>query len=159
MLFLTSEQLSYTNWTTDSYGKLVSQADPSIGYEGLNIYVDSLKILADFNPMPQSYSLYYTAKQGEPFSDNKVVLIDPATGVDTIQMHEMVYALRLDPCKTTGTTLARIAFSINDIPFKLSIARIIAMLIIWWGAVGLMALQQPADYGMQQAAESEKHAA
>lgn len=143
------DQLMLFNW--DETGEdAVSMPDPMIYVEGIGVKASSLTVKLDMEPMPKSITVFYTTGTNEAFSGDKMLIIDPATGDDTVQLDARISAVRVDPGEDAGLVLHDAAFVFNEVRWDISAARIVAMLIIYWGTKFLMALQRTPDYGTFQ---------
>ena len=118
--------------------------------EGVGIKASSFTVKLDVSPMPQSITIFYTTGANEAFSADKMLIIDSPTGDDTVQLDERISAIRVDPGEDAGITLHDATFIFNEVRWDISIARIVAMLVIYWGAKFLMSLQKTPDYGAVQ---------
>ena len=143
------QQLSLFNWK-EADGDFVSEVDPMIFIEGVGIKASSFTVKLDVSPMPQSITIFYTTGANEAFSADKMLIIDSPTGDDTVQLDERISAIRVDPGEDAGITLHDATFIFNEVRWDISIARIVAMLVIYWGAKFLMSLQKTPDYGAVQ---------
>lgn len=140
------ECLSFQNWHEEN-GALVSEADPIIFKDNVGIAASSFTVKLDADPMPDMLLVFYTTGVNENFSADKMLVIEPATGDDTVQLDERISAIRVDPGETEGIVLKDVSFVFNEVGWDISAARIIAMLIIYWGTKFLMSLQKNPDYG------------
>ena len=140
------ESLSFQNWREEN-GALVSEADPIIFKDNIGITASSFTVKLDTDPMPDMLLVFYTTGVNENFSADKMLVIEPATGDDTVQLDERISAIRVDPGETEGIVLKDVSFVFNEVGWDVSAARIIAMLIIYWGTKFLISLQKNPDYG------------
>ena len=140
------ERLSFQNWHEQD-GRLVSESDPMILKDNLGVKATSFTVKLNAEPMPDSLLIFYTTGVNENFSADKMLVIEPATGDDTVQLDERISAIRVDPGETEGIVLKDVSFVFNEVGWDISAARIIAMLIIYWGTKFLMSLQKNPDYG------------
>lgn len=151
-LVLSTEQLNYLNWENVN-GTLISLPDPVIYIEDIDIIPYSIVLEVDAAPMPQTCTFFYTTEENEVFSAEKMVSLpmEAENGkiIVSLPSTEPVVALRMDLGEEAGTVLNSITLRINEFKWDISISRIIAMLIIYWGAVGLMQLQKSPNYGIE----------
>ena len=157
-LELKTEQLSFQNWEKSETGGYISLPDPMIYVDGLQMMVDTIAIRTDMEPLPLQYTLFYTTERNESFSGEKMMFLGPVTGDDQFDLAMKVTAIRIDPGEEAGTALHKITFSLNEVCWDVSVSRIVAMLVIWWGTTGLMALQKPTDYGIRSETREEDEA-
>lgn len=147
-LTLETAQLTLQNWDKSETGEYTSLPDPMIYVEGLSMQVETIRIKTDMEPLPAQYTLFYTTEESEGFSGEKMLFLEPVTGDDQFELDMQVAAVRIDPGEEAGTVLHKITFVLNEAHWDISASRIVAMLVIWWGTAGLMALQKPVDYGI-----------
>ena len=140
------EHLSFQNWCKEN-GVLVSEADPIIFKDNIGIAASSFTVKLNADPMPDSLLVFYTTGVIEGFSADKMLVIEPVTGSDTVQLNERISAIRVDPGETEGIVLEDVSFIFNEVGWDISTARIFAILIIYWGTRFLMSLQKTPDYG------------
>jgi len=145
------DEMSFINWTETDGGERISQPDPIIYIEDVCADVKSLTIRVKAEPLPDVYAVFYTTAEDETFSEEKMVMLTPVTGEDTVELDGFIYALRVDPGELGGLVLQNVSFTINEARWDISPARIIAMLGIYWGARFLMKLQRTPDYGLDTA--------
>lgn len=143
------EQLTFFNWDSTGEG-VISMVDPMIFIEGVGIKASSFTVKLDVTPMPQTITVFYATGVNEAFSADKMLIIDSPTGDDTVQLDERISAIRVDPGEDAGITLHDVTFIFNEVRWDISIARIVAMLVIYWGTKFLMSLQKTPDYGAVQ---------
>ncbi len=150
-MIIEKEQFSYLNWDETS-GQLVSLPDPIVYIEGMDVNVRAMTLELDAEPMPQTCTIFYTTQQGETFSGEKMLIqeLDPKTGRSDVRLptKDPVFAIRIDPGEDAGIILNNVSIHINEFLWNISLSRIIAMLVIYWGVVGLMKLQKSPDYGI-----------
>lgn len=149
-LELNAEILTFQNWEGSAADGYTSLPDPMIYIERLQVPVDTITITTDLTPLPSEYTLFYTTEAGEGFNAEKMLTLAPVTGKDRFDLGLWVESIRIDPGEEAGTALHEFTLLLNDARWHISVSRIVAMLVIWWGTAGLMALQRPADYGIRQ---------
>lgn len=150
-LILSDEQFTYLNWE-EIDGQRLSLPDPILYVEGLEVQIRSMEIELDAHPMPQIYTIFYTLGREEAFSDTHMLTVTADSENRCIKvpfpLMDKIYALRVDLGEEAGTYLDHISIHINEFKWDISLARILAMLVIYWGATGLMRLQKSPDYGL-----------
>lgn len=146
-----ANDLSFINWTETDAG-LVSQPDPMIILENLSLAADTFTIYLTAQPQPSSYTVFYT-EGAETFSADNMIVTSNMTGDDTLPLGRRISAIRVDPGEEAGLVLQDVTFVFNDPSWDVSLSRIVAMLIIWWGTKFLMSLQKAPDYGVTQRTE------
>ena len=143
------EQLLFSNWDkTGDYP--VSLQNPIIYIEDINIQAASFTLKLDINPIPQTINVYYTSEPNEALSTDKMLTIESASGNDTIQLDTKTTGIYVYPGVEAGRVLYDVSFVFNEGNWNISIARIVAMLVIYWGTKFLMSLQKTPDYGAVQ---------
>ena len=148
-LRISADELSYVNWTEADGGR-VSLQDAMIIKEGLSILARTMTIHLTAQPQPAAYTVFYTEGVGEAFSENRMITVPAATGEATVALDKQISAIRIDPGEGEGVLLQDVSISFNDVPWDISLARLIAMLIVWWGTKLLMSLQKAPDYEIDQ---------
>lgn len=143
------DELAFQNWNTDG-DVLISAPDPIIYKDKIAVHADTFTVKLDTEPMPQVITIFYTTGVNEVFSGEKMIVIDPATGNDTVSLDARINAIRVDPGEAEGVILHDVSFIFNEVQWDISIARIIAMLTIYWGLKFLMTLQGTPDYSNLQ---------
>lgn len=146
---LNMNQLKFMNWDTANQG-LVSCTDPMIYADGVDINAITFTIKMNINPLPESLTVFYTTDPVENFSAEKMISVSPVTGENTIQLNDYISAIRVDPGEDAGLLLSDVSFAFNEIDWNISMARIIAILVIYWGTKFLMYLQKTPDYGIAE---------
>ena len=149
-VILSANDLLYADWDILPDGKKVSQLDPILYVEGLSIQLETLTIQLEADSLPESYTIFYMTEPGDVPSVDKMVTISPVTGKDTVAIHQNVSAIRIDPGEVAGLVLNDVSLVLNEANWDISIARIVAMLVVFWGAAGLMTLQKSPDYGLNR---------
>ncbi|MBM6974895.1 hypothetical protein [Intestinimonas butyriciproducens] len=157
-LVLSIDQFTYLNWE-ETNGQMVSLPDPIIYVEGIEVRIDTMVLELDAQPMPQTCTIFYTVRDEDSFSADYMFTapVDEQTGQAQISFPatDTVYDLRIDVGEEAGTYLNNISVHINEYDWDVSPARIIAMLVIYWGATGLMKLQKSPDYGLVEFQKGE----
>ncbi len=156
-LTLQSDDLEYLNWDTIEDGTKISLSDPMIYKENLSLDISNMVLILDVQPQPAFYTIFYTTEEGEDFSAEKMIVVESGQGEVEIPISGAVKKLRIDPGEEAGLVMRDITLKINDISWNISFARIIAMLLVFWGTAWLMRLQSPPDYGIK--IEDEKNEA
>lgn len=146
--------LSFMNWTETEDG-WISQADPMIMLENLSVMADTFTIRLTAQPQPDSYTIFYT-EGVETFSEKNMIITTDMTGNDTFPLGQRISAIRVDPGEEAGIVLQDVTFIFNNPSWDISISRIVAMLVIWWGTKFLMSLQKAPDYGLKVDDEDAK---
>lgn len=138
----------FINWLDTANDEKVSELDPMLCMEGVQTYIERMTIRLDAEPMPGDYAIFYTEDAEENFSGDKMIALSPVTGKDTISVGKDVYSLRIDPGDNAGLALRSVSVTLNEQDWTFSAARILAMLVVYWGTSLLMRLQQSPDYGL-----------
>lgn len=149
----TADDLSFVNWTEVDNG-FVSQSDPMIILENLSIMADTFTICLKGEPQPGSYTIFYT-EGAEKFSEKNMIITSNMTGKDTFPLGRRITAIRVDPGEEAGLMLHNVTFIFNNPCWDISLSRIVAMLMVWWGTKFLMSLQRAPDYGVTQKKEDQ----
>lgn len=150
----TSDDLEFVNWSETEAGRL-SLPDPMIIRENISTMVDSFRIHIDADPQPTSYTVFYTEGPNEVFNAEKMIVLTDMTGDDTIKLGGRVTAIRVDPGDEAGVLLKDVSFYLNEVPWDISLSRLIAIPVIIWGIALLMKLQESPIYDVTS--QEEKH--
>lgn len=150
----TSDDLEFVNWSESEDGR-VSSPDPMIIRENISTMVDSFRIHIDAVPQPTSYTVFYTEGPNEVFNAEKMIVLTDMTGDDTIKLRRRVTAIRVDPGDEAGVLLKDVSFYLNEVPWDISVSRLIAIPAIIWGIALLMKLQASPIYDVTS--QEEKH--
>ena len=151
------EDFQYQNWEkNDAF--MISGLDPMLYIDDVDMDIYSLDIHIQATPMPVQCTFFYTNETGEVFSAEKMQFLPITDGNASISFPEgeEIIAFRLDLGEDAGIALDSISAIVNDTSWHVSIARLVAMLVIYWGAKGLMGLQKSPDYGLGTK-NQEKH--
>ena len=144
------EDFQYQNWEkTDT--SMISEPDPILYVENVDLDIYTLDMLFRATPMPTQCTFFYTSEAGEVFSSGKMTFLPITDGIASISFPDGVktVAFRIDLGEEAGTTLDDISVIVNDTSWHISISRVVAMLIIYWGTKSLMCLQKSPDYGLE----------
>lgn len=138
-------KVTYINWDNSSE-LLVSQLDPMIVIKDIDTKVKNINLMLDMSKQEESMSIFYTSSPEEQFSADKMLVCNVKKGENRIQLDENVYSLRMDIGEEAGTELYDYNVTLNKYKFHFSLARMIAILAIYFGAIGLFRLQDSPDY-------------
>lgn len=147
----TADELTFVNWEESNNGRL-SQTDASIFIENISVNADTLTVHMTAHPQPGSYKLFL-AKGGEYFSAENMLVTSNMTGDDSFQLERNISAVCVNLGENVGVELEDISFVFSNSSVEVSLSRIVAMLVIWWGTKFLMSMQKAPDYGMEQKTE------
>ena len=159
VIFFSAKDFRYQNWQQQEDGSKVSLADPVLYIDGLSAKVKTLTIRANMDVLPSSYTIFYTTEPTEVFSAEKMIVVEAKSDEVEISLGQRVCALLVDLGDEAGVVLRDISLTLNDVGWDFSAARVIAMLIVYWGTIGLMRLQKSADYGIDEEGGREQHEA
>ena len=148
-LVLGEQDLQYKNWD-DMQNMHISLSDPMIYADKLDILAYKINFEFDAEPEVEQCTFFYTNMTNEAFSAEKMMIVPVNDGKVNILLEngQMLSAIRIDLGEDAGTILHHIEVRINDISWHISVSRIIAMLAVYWGTLGLMRLQHSPDYGV-----------
>lgn len=147
------DELTFVNWE-EKDGVLVSGIDPMIIKNDLSIAAETVTIRLHAEPQPENYDIFYTIDSNEQLSADRMLSLTGMTGEDTIDIDKHIAAIRIDPGDEAGRKLYDISIIFNEVSWNISISRIIAMLVIWWGTKGLLKLQESPDYDIGETSEN-----
>lgn len=141
----TMDKMEYINWQDEGTNK-VSDLDPIIYIKGVNTWVKEIQVNTKLNQRPNYMLLWYTNKEHQEVSEERAISAMNITGKDEFTINGEVKDIRLDLGNQDGLVLEDIHIIINPVQFDFSIARVIAMILIYWGFIGLFRVQQTPDY-------------
>jgi hypothetical protein len=122
---------------------LVSNGGQNLILRNVDKIVRSITVQSDIKPVPSYVLLFYTTEAGEAFSNSKSILIDEKEALTTnIAVHD----LRLDLGNETGLSLSKLTLVINQCIFKISLSRVIAIILIFYISRFLYSLQNTPAY-------------
>ena len=143
---LSQKDFTTVNWSEEN-GVLVSGVDPQLISKQLNTDVETVYIKGTTN-VNVSISLFYKVDGQTDFTADQMVSMGETAlkpGA-TLRIGKKIDSMRIDLGENAGLTLSDLEVCLNYVPYNFSIARIIAVLIIYWGSVGLFALQKSKGY-------------
>ena len=148
-LIFDEQDLHFQNWTETPNAR-ISLPDPIIFADKLNVPIYKMQVEIDTQPKVTECTFFYTNNVDESFSAEKMMTVPINDGKAEIEYAstETIEAFRIDLGEEAGLKLNHIEIRINDTPWHISISRIVAMLVVYWGTLGLMGLQRSPDYGV-----------
>lgn len=154
-LTFSENDFTYVNWE-EKDGARVSLVDPMIIKDNLSIFAETVTIRMKTEPEPGEYVVFYTTDKDEAFSADKMIYVGDISDEVVVQLNQSIAAIRVDPGDEAGRRLIEVSFSFNEAEWDVSVARIVAMLVVWWGTTGLMKLQRAPDYGIEEKDDSSQ---
>lgn len=142
---ISKDNISLINWKQEE-NKIISELDPMIVLEDLNMYVDNLEILVDMPKDTVKSTIFYMNVTGEQFSEDKMLTYEITNGKNILNINQYVSALRIDIGEEEGREIGNFTIVLNSCNIQFSIARMIAIIIIYLSAVGLFKLQGSPNY-------------
>ena len=143
------------NWETGPDGYLVSMFDPMLYLNCDNIFIDSISIKADTSNELTYVDFFYINEQYVKYGDFFLRCEDIEDNSLTIEVHDIVQALRIDLGDMPSLSLYDLTVTINPVSISPSLSRIVAMILIYWCGVFLFSLQKMPDYGLYKIYHSE----
>lgn len=141
------EEMTKINWTENGE-ILVSEQDPQLIFEDLNQYIGQIEISYESSAAINDIAVFYTTDEEPVFSDRLFVQsLEVGQNGATLNINSYVKDLRVDLGDTAGVSFKNIHFAIMPLPFQISIARLVAILFIFYMSKILFAIQAPLDFG------------
>lgn len=142
------EQLGTINWERREDGTLVSQLDPMIIINNINMDVKNITIKINTNKDIQYVDLFYKGKDNKNKDNGEIYKRYEGSvyKMKTLKINHYIENIRIDLGDEPGIILKSIVVIFNDFSMNFSIARIIAINMIYWGAVLLFMAQTPPKY-------------
>lgn len=143
-------QIETINWKKNANGTWESQLDPIIIINDINMDVRNITIKVDANKEIPYIDIFYKEKFIQKEDNNEVYkrYEGPFNSVETIRINDYIESIRIDLGDDQGLNINDIVFIFNDFSIKFSIARIIAINMIYWGALILFMAQTPPKYNI-----------
>lgn len=134
------------NWTETADG-LISGYDPMLILDGVNTQVHSLRIFSDCLGQVPYVNVFYTNDHYLQFGDGPVLLemVESGNAVE-IAVNDTVENLRIDLGDQAGVALNQLTVIVNPSAIQISIARIVAIILIAFFAEFLFSLQRYPTY-------------
>lgn len=147
---LTLNEAALVNWIKVN-NEYISEPDPMIIYEDINVYVKSIKLYVKTKLAVNDITLFYTHDNVKEFNaDNmKVINTSQDNNMYIIKINENIRDLRIDLGDVADTELLEFDLIINPSELNFSIERCIMMICIYYGALGLFSLQKTQNYQLQ----------
>jgi hypothetical protein len=143
------------NWDEDD-GVLVSRFDPQLVLNGINTEIKDICITAKADADIPYAVLFYTDETYPVFTGDAMLTIQGGNGnVFKADPDWKATDLRIDLGDDAGLRLTGLDVEINPLKINISISRIIAIFIIYYGAKFLFSLQRSPDYGLNVKQRSE----
>ncbi|MGX8127564.1 hypothetical protein ACWTV9_14940 [Clostridioides difficile] len=143
---ISKNQMEFINWKKlDDF--FISEADPQIVISNIGTYIKYLDLDVSTENKISEVHLYYTENKNEYFNGEKMISVDSiSNGRNRIKLDKSVDSIRVDLGESPGTKVKSIYVLVNKPGMNFSISRIVAMMIIYLGFVGLALLQKNPDY-------------
>jgi len=129
--------------------ELTSQSDPILVASDVNMKVKEIKIQATADSEIPYVVLFYTDAQHAAFTgDTMLTLTGGLHNTFETTLSKDITKLRIDLGDDAGLVLRGLTVTLNPNKMNFSISRIIAILVICFGAKFLFTLQRSPDYGI-----------
>lgn len=146
---LNTEDFQPLNWTKQGEF-LVSGLDSALVIEHLDMKIKNIKIIVDTEQNIPYTDVFYTDKEHPNIvEDTHIRSID--SYIDhyiVVDINKNVDSLRIDLGDSEGLMIKAIKVIVNLCDLDFSLARLIAMNLIYWFAILLFALQKPPKYNI-----------
>ncbi len=139
----------YINWSVNEDDMLVSENDPILVLADVNTYIDSIKIITQMSDQLQYLEVFYVNAQYPNYGDIVKHCDEVNNNAVNISIGDDVRDLRIDLGDEAGVILTNIIVTINPVSFHFSFSRVITLLIIYYGAYYLFALQKMPNYNLE----------
>lgn len=143
------------NWITSADGLLVSSNDPILVVADVNTYVDVIHLNAEMPEKLPYIDVFYTNDKYHNYGDVVKHCDKVKDNLADIKVGDNVKNLRIDLGDAAGAKLTNLTVVINPVSIKFSFSRIIAMLLIYYSAGFLFALQKMPDYHLEYLTKRE----
>ena len=128
---------------------LVSEFDPILVHDGINIFIEKILIQADLDQEIPYIVFFYTDDFHVAFSEETMIEVSQLiNGAVEIPVSQYVKDIRIDLGDSAGIKLTKLAVTINPLHFVFSFVRYIAMLVVCFGFWALTSLQRSPEYGL-----------
>lgn len=141
----TLEDMQKVNWKKKNES-IISDLDPMLILSGINKEVRTVKVSVEANQLIENSTIFYTNSQVKFFSKQGMVIAKGEQGVFAVTLNKLVKDLRIDLVENEGLVLHNVTVVINPVKIQISFSRIITVLSIYYGMVGLFRLQKSPDY-------------
>lgn len=134
------------NWEkTDE--KYISQFDPMVVYNDVNLYIKKIEINSNMNKIVPYIDLFYTSENKHEFNGNMLIRIsDIKQTKNIVYIDQNIKDIRLDLGDDAGLILTDFYLIINPVKLDINISRIIAIIFIYFIGFGLFLLQKSPNY-------------
>lgn len=143
------QDASAFNWTIVKDG-LLSENDPIIEFQQVDKLVNSIYLRVFTGEEVNYVNVFYTTDEtgtyGEP-EHMSTVKMDANRKL--VRIDDYVYSLRVDIGEIAGMKLKGIEVVINPVQIHFSVARVIAMLLLYYGTNALFCLHRSPDYELE----------
>lgn len=143
-------QMETINWKKNENGTWISEIDPMIIINDINMDVKNITIKVASNKEIPYIDIFYKGESIQKEDNNEIYkrYEGPFNSARTIKINDYIENIRIDLGDEQGLNVDDVVFIFNDFSIKFSVARIIAMNMIYWGALILFMAQTPPKYNI-----------
>lgn len=141
----TLADMDKVNWKKNN-DSIISDLDPMLILWGINKDVRTVKICVEASQPIESNTIFFTNSEVKYFSELGMVIAKGGQGVFAVTVDKLVKDLRIDLVEDEGLVLHNITVIINPVEIQISFSRIITVISIYFGMVGLFRLQKSPNY-------------
>lgn len=151
---LDQEEMKKINWVQNG-DTLVSKEDPQLIFEDLRQYVGQITIFYESSAPVNDIAVFYTTDEVSEFGAELFAQsLQPEQKGTTLKIDSYVKDLRVDLGDAAGVSFENIHIRIEPLTIQISLARLVAILFIFYMSKLLFAIQAPLDFGFDMENES-----
>lgn len=136
------------NWEHLEDGRLCSGEDPILVVAGVDAHIDKIEIDVIASRELPYIDIFYINKDHPQYGELYQRCGEMEGNHAEASIDDHVQDLRLDLGDDAGLTLYDLTVRINPVEIDISIARIAAIIFIYWSGAFLFSLQKAPDYGL-----------
>ncbi|WP_312502866.1 hypothetical protein [Lacrimispora sp.] len=139
-----------SNWENNNT-EYISQFDPMIVYNNIDLYIKKIEIKTTMNKKIPYVDFFYTNKNEPEFNGNMLLKINEANqDVNVLIVNQYAKDIRIDLGDEAGVSLSDFSMIINPTKINFKVARVVAIVLIYYMSVGLFSLQKSPDYDIEE---------